>query len=158
FEQWQSEQITVLGYNKLSGSKRNPHKATISIEVTSGLNWFNTEINVKLGNKKARLKELSKAVKNRAHYVLLDDGTYGILPGELLGKFEQLFNSGKVFGEELQTPKVNYQDIVAFYDDKMLSREVREELSVYKHWEANETKSVALPKALEGTLRGYQKE
>ena len=158
FEQWQNEQITVLGYNKLSGSKRNPHKAAISIEVTSGLNWFNTEIDVKFGNKKVRLKELNKAVKNKAHYVLLDDGAYGVLPAEWLEKFEQLFNSGTLVGEQLHTPKTNYQDILAFYDDKMLSREVHEELSVYKHWETNETKSVALPEALEGTLRGYQKE
>lgn len=158
FEQWQDEQITVLGYNGLSGSKRNPYKATISIEVTSGLNWFNTEINVRFGNKKARLKELNKAVKNRAHYILLDDGTYGVFPAEWLEKFEQLFNSGERVDEQLRTPKVNFQDIIALYDEKMLSQEVRKELSVYKRWAAYEIASVALPETLIGTLRKYQTE
>jgi len=52
FEQWREEGITVLGFNKLQGNKLNSHKAKVHIQVTSGLNWFNTAMDVSLERRK----------------------------------------------------------------------------------------------------------
>jgi hypothetical protein len=52
FEQWQSKGITVLGFNQIKGNKLNGNKAKINIRVVSGLDWFNTSLEVRFGKKK----------------------------------------------------------------------------------------------------------
>ena len=76
--------------------KLNGNKAQINIHVTSGTNWFNTDISVRFAKKKARLKQLHQSVRNKSKFVQLDDGTLGILPAEWLAKFAEYFNAGEI--------------------------------------------------------------
>lgn len=160
FEEWTRQGITVLGFNELKGSKINPRKARISIQVASGLNWFNTQLSVSYGGKKASLKQLRKAVKNKSKYVQLDDGTQGIIPEEWLSKFESYFNAGTIVDDTLQMPKTNYEALTELYEAHMLDEEVKAEvnryrakLSGFKSMEAAE-----VPEGLQGTLRPYQRQ
>ncbi|MDB5149751.1 MAG: ATP-dependent helicase, partial [Mucilaginibacter sp.] len=77
FDEWHNHNIEILGFNELEGNKLNHHKVKISIKVVSGINWFNTVIDLKFGKKRASLKQVYQAVKNKNKYVRLDDGTRG---------------------------------------------------------------------------------
>ena len=66
FEDWGHAGIRVLGFNELEGNKVNPHKARIDIKVLSGLNWFNATISARFGRKKASVKKIQVAVKNKS--------------------------------------------------------------------------------------------
>src|SRR3546814_17633184 len=83
-----SDLVRIFGFNKLEKNLLNPNKARVNIRIQSGTDWFNADIDVRFGNKKASLKPLQKAVRNRHKYVPLDAGTLGILPEEWLTKFE----------------------------------------------------------------------
>jgi len=161
FDEWQKYNITILGFNELEGNKLNPHKVKISIKVLSGINWFNTIVNVKFGKKRLGLKQLQKAVRNKNKYVQLDDGTTGILPVEWMEKFAAYFNSAEIAGDDtLIIPKVNFSAIDRLYDTEMLDEEVKEELNFYRKRlsDFESVKKVKVPAELKGTLRSYQKE
>jgi SNF2 family DNA or RNA helicase len=159
FEQWRNQQITILGFNEIEGNRLNPHKISIDIKVLSGINWFNTIIEAKYGPKKASLKALHKAIRNKSKFVQLDDGTLGILPAEWIAKFESYFNAGEVVSDDtIHTPKINFTAIEELYDAEVLAQEVKQDLRSYREQFANfETITpVDLPADLQGTLRPYQ--
>lgn len=160
FEQWQNEGITVLGFNQLKGHKYNSNKAKITVQVRSGLNWFNTELNVRFGKKKASLKKLHQSVRNKNKFVELDDGTLGILPQEWLERFESYFQSAEISGEQLLTPKINFHAVKQLYKEEELDEEVRREISLYetKLTEFDNIKDIEVPGELNAVLRTYQKQ
>ncbi|MBA9077186.1 DEAD/DEAH box helicase [Rufibacter quisquiliarum] len=160
FESWRGQGITLLGFKELQSLKLSPHKAKISILVTSGINWFDTSIDVQFGQQKAGLKALHKALRNKQRFVTLDDGSQGILPQEWLERLQRYFSAGELAGERLRTPKMNFPLIEELYDEEVLSQEVRGELALYRqkltHFEAIE--EVPIPEELRATLRPYQRQ
>ncbi|UOE52367.1 DEAD/DEAH box helicase [Mucilaginibacter sp. SMC90] len=161
FDEWHNYNIEILGFNELEGNKLNPHKVKININVVSGINWFNTVIDLKFGKKRASLKQIHQAVKNKSKYIRLDDGTRGILPSEWIAKFTEYFNSGEVSDDDtLHTSKSNYTAIQQYYDEDMLDEDVRNELAVYsrKLTGTEIINEVPVPPGLNGTLRSYQKQ
>jgi SNF2 family DNA or RNA helicase len=159
FEQWQSEGITVLGFNQLKGNKLNGNKAKITIRVISGLDWFNTSLEVRFGKKKASLKQLHTSVRNKNKFVQLDDGTLGILPTEWLNKFEDYFNAAEIVDEVLQIPKFNYEEVKQLFNDDELDESVKKEIAVYesKLKQVDLYNEVNVPEELNASLREYQK-
>jgi SNF2 family DNA or RNA helicase len=160
FEQWQMQGITILGFSDLSDNKLNPNKAKIRIEILSGQDWFDTDIDIRFGKQKVSLKYLHKALRNKSKFVQLGDGTLGILPEEWIQKFEGYFNAGEVVEEMIRTPKVNFAAISALYEDEMLSKELKLELASYheKINDFNAITRVEVPDTLNGVLRDYQKQ
>ncbi|QJD94866.1 DEAD/DEAH box helicase [Mucilaginibacter robiniae] len=160
FEEWRNQNITILGFNELSGNRLNPHKVKISIKVLSGIDWFNTKAKVYFGKHRASLKHLHKAIRNKSKFVQLDDGTQGILPDEWITRFSAFFEAGKVQDDTLITPKVNFALITELYDQEMLSEEVRHEIDTYQQRFANfeNIQEVAVPAGLQAQLRPYQQQ
>jgi SNF2 family DNA or RNA helicase len=161
FEEWATQGITVLGFNELEGNKLNPDKVNITIRVLSGINWFNTDINVRFGKKKATLKQVHKAVRNKNKYVQLDDGTLGILPLEWIEKFTKYFNSGEIVDTEtLRISKTNYLTVEELFDQDVLANEVKLELKTYREKLADfeQVIEVEVPAGLMTNLRPYQQQ
>lgn len=160
FDEWKNHGIRVLGFNEIKENKFNPNKAKVSILVTSGVNWFNTDINVRFGKKRASLKQIQRSVKNKSKYVQLDDGTVGILPNDWLEKFSTYFLSGEVKDDILRIPKINYSTLNSLYDEEMLAQEVKDEIASFqsKLSDFESIKEVEVPKSLNGELRIYQKQ
>ncbi|GAB3964550.1 hypothetical protein GCM10028806_02230 [Spirosoma terrae] len=159
-EYWHSQGIQVLGFNTLKNNKLNPHKAKVSVVVNSGLDWFETALGVSYGKQQATLNQLRKAVKNRSRYVMLDDGSQGLLPTEWLDRFAAYFQQGDVVDEQIRTPKIRFDSIRDLYDENQLSPSVSEELTFLTEKFADFTtiRSVAVPSDLHATLRDYQRE
>lgn len=160
FEAWQKEGITILGFNELTNNRLNANKARVSISVRSGMDWFDTSVEIKYGKQKASLKQLHKSIKNKSKYVQLGDGTIGILPDEWMKKIAAFFQAGEAVEEVLKIPKTNFTDIDTLFDREALSQEVKEEIAFYSTAFASvkNLKKVPVPKELNGTLRDYQKQ
>ncbi len=161
FEDWQNHNVTILGFNELENNELNLNKAKISIKIISGLNWFNINIKAGFGARKASLKHLHKAIRNKHKYVKLDDGTLGILPEEWMAKFAVYFNAGEVVDDEtLQIPKINFSTVDEFFDAEMLDEKASEEIKYYKQQFSNfeQIGEVEVPIDLQTTLRNYQKQ
>ena len=161
FDDWQLQNITILGFNELEGNKLNPNKVKISIKVLSGVNWFNVVANAKFGKTRASLKQIYRAVKNKTKYVQLDDGTVGIIPAEWLEKFNSYFNSGEIADDEtLQIARSNFTVIEQLFDEIMLDEQVKNEISIYHQRLTDFTviKPIDTPSAFVGSLRPYQQQ
>ncbi|MEG2334751.1 DEAD/DEAH box helicase, partial [Chryseobacterium sp.] len=154
------DDIVVLGFNELKNSKLNPNKAVVSINVVSGINWFNADIDVKFGKQKASIKQLHKSIRNKSKFIQLDDGTKGILPEEWIKKFNRYFDAGEIYEELLRLPKSNFSEIKSLFEKEVLSKEVDEEINVYKKAfsENKPIPATEVPAELNATLRDYQKQ
>ncbi len=160
FEQWRAAGISIYGFNQLKGNKLNAHRASISVQVQSGLNWFNTKLKVAYGKQQASLKQLQQAVRNKSRYVQLDDGTLGILPDAWIERMAQFFFAAEVVGEDLVTPRMHFDAIAQIFTEEELDDEVKESVRHYQATLANlkTIEPVAPPQSLQATLRPYQLE
>ena len=160
FEAWQKSGISVLGFKELGNLNFNPNKAKISVSVNSGINWFDTAIAVDFGSQKVALKHLQKAAKNKTRFIILGDGTTGILPEHWIEKFSKYFQAGEIEEEILRIPKVNFTDISILFEEEVLSKEVKRELAIYKSKLAafEVISHVEIPVGLKASLRDYQKQ
>ncbi|GHB83007.1 DEAD/DEAH box helicase [Persicitalea jodogahamensis] len=162
FEVWREQGIQVLGFSELKGNTQNPHKANVNIQVASGLNWFNALVKVRFGRKKASLKQLHKSVKNQSKFVLLDDGTTGIIPEEWLHKLADYFNAGQIADDDetIQISKIKYRTISELFDAAMLDEKAQQEINLY-NTNLSDFKTIApapIPAGLQATLRPYQRQ
>ncbi len=161
FEVWREQGIQVLGFSELKGNTQNPHKASVNIQVASGLNWFNALVKVRFGRKKASLKQLHKSVKNQSKFVLLDDGTTGIIPEEWLHKLADYFNAGQIADDEtIQISKIKYRTISELFEAAMLDEKAQQEINLHntKLSDFDAIAPVAIPAGLQATLRPYQRQ
>lgn len=161
FEQWLEAGIEVFGFNELTGGKINPNPVRIDIKVISGTNWFNATYDVRFGKKKASLKKIQAALRNKRNYVVLDDGTKGLLPQEWITKLESYFQAGEVVDDEtLRIAKTNFDTVDSLFDAAMLDetaaneiREIHQRLQQF-----DSIQPVAEPKGLQAKLRPYQQQ
>lgn len=159
FEIWRNEEITILGFNEIKNNKLNPHKAKITIEVNSGIDWFNAKLKVHFGKKKATLKQVYRALRNKSKFVQLDDGSHGILPDEWIEKLTQYFQAGDIDEDLLKIPKINFTEISDLFEKEVLSEEVQNEITIYhKEFSKINRSEVPIPAGLNAELRDYQRE
>ena len=160
FEQWGAAQIKILGFSEIKNNKFNANKATISIKVTSGLDWFNTDVAVRYGKQQVSLRQLQKTLKNGSRYVTLDDGTLGMLPAEWIKKMAAYFEAGEVKEETIRTAKINFQGLLMIYEKDMLSTEVQDQIKTYTNKLAGfkTIGKIEVPVTLNASLRNYQRD
>jgi SNF2 family DNA or RNA helicase len=160
FEQWEAQHIKILGFHEIEKNKLNASKGKVSIKVTSGLDWFNTDLQVSYGGQKASLRQLHKALKNGSKYVTLDDGTLGMLPAEWIKKMTAYFDAGEIVNDQLHTPRINFTLVNNLYEKDMLSGEVQQQIKLYSNrlagFEAIE--NTPLLPGLNAVLRQYQQQ
>jgi SNF2 family DNA or RNA helicase len=160
FDTWTNKGIQILGFNTLKDNKLSAHRIAVSVNVVSGINWFDASLSVTYGKQKVSLNVLQKSIRNRNKYVQLGDGTLGLLPQEWIQKFAQYFEAGQIFEDKIRTPKSNFTEITSLYEQAVLSNEVIQEIDFlnekFQHFEAIE--AVEIPARLQATLRDYQKQ
>ena len=136
---------------------RQPGK--IEIAVSSGIDWFELNGQVEFGDTSARLPALLAALRRGESTVLLDDGTFGVLPEEWLKRYAMLAEMG-----EDQETHLRFKRSQAGLLDALLAaqpeasfdagfQKARDELKTFAGVQA-----VDPPETFTGTLREYQRE
>ncbi|MCB1192255.1 MAG: DEAD/DEAH box helicase family protein [Leptospiraceae bacterium] len=152
--------IPVYGFNQLKRFKYSPVKPNLKLNVSSGLDWFDVNVEVTFDKYKVPLNELKRAVVNQKNYVQLADGTYGILPSDWLEKYTSLFKYGSAKeGESIQISKYHLNVIDELYDaidDTKLLKELDEKKKKLSSF--SQIENVKLPINVKADLRPYQKE
>lgn len=174
FDEWRKRGIRIFGFNKIRNNPLNPHKARITIRFLSGTDWFNAEMDVRFGSKRASMRLIQKAVRNKTKYVRLDDGTVGILPEEWLSKFREYFNAGEIDRNGVRIPKINYAKAIELAQQDSANEAVTSEFAVLEAEMAALTEDLIrlengiaeleilqeaeIPPGLQTTLRPYQRQ
>ena len=129
------------------------------MEVSSGVDWFELHGEVQYGETTARLPELLSAVRRGEQMVRLVDGTYGMLPEELLARIGSLVNMGAA-----QEDHIRFRRSQAGLLDALLATQpeatfdetfarMRDQLRSFEGVTAAEQ-----PGGFTGKLRDYQRE
>ena len=131
----------------------------LSMEISSGVDWFELQGGAQFGDTRVALPRLLRAIKQGEQTVRLDDGTLGILPEEWMKKYGLLADLGNVEGNHLRFTRSQVGLLDALLDsepamtaDAVFER-VRKELHDFTGVGAADP-----PTDFFGELRGYQRE
>ncbi|RDB03157.1 DEAD/DEAH box helicase [Runella aurantiaca] len=151
----------LFGFNNLKKFRYNPNKATFKIRNSSGIDWFDLQVEVSFGDQSVALADVRKAILKKQNYVELKDGSYGLLPEEWVAQYAQLFRFGKVDEKKgvLRLSKQHFT-ILERYKEFIETPKLLEELDEKREKLLNftEIKKIKLPKNITATLRPYQEE
>ncbi len=152
-----SKGVKILGFNELKKFKYNTNKPSWDMKISSGIDWFDVKIKVSWGDQEVNLRDIRKAILNNQDFIVLDDGSIGVLPEEWIVKYSKLFKFSseekdgvKIYKKqfnivELLFSEISEQDIIA---------EINEKKQKLLHVEDIITAPV--PKTIKATLRPYQ--
>ncbi len=159
YENLREKEIKVYGHKELKKFKFNPNKAKFEIKASSGIDWFDMQIGLSFGDQVVSMKDIKTAVVKKQNYVLLGDGTMGLLPEEWLGQYANLFKLGKIKGESVQLSKFHFS-LIDELSVEIDNEEIRREIEEKKHKLLNfkNIEKVEPPKHLKAILRDYQLE
>lgn len=159
FDKLRKNEIEIYGLKELKNFKYSPHRGRIYTFVKSGIDWFEVNVDITFGDNKVSLKDIRNAVIRKDKYILLKDGSVGILPDEWLHKLERYFRHGEIKGNKLAVSHLKFSVIDQLFDD-INDAEVLQEIEDKKR-KLSTFKEIAktkIPKAIKAELRHYQKE
>ncbi len=152
--------VEILGAKDLKSFKYNIHKPTLRLNLNSGTDWFDIDIEVKFGNQVVSLKDIKKAVIKKSNYVTLSDGTLGILPESWLKKFSGYFKSGDVKNDKVRISNYQFNIVDDLYEHFEETPDFLQQLYNKKQQLQNlkNITETTIPNHVNATLRPYQKE
>ncbi len=152
------ERMLALGWQVFAKEQRVHQGTDYQISVSSGLDWFDVNAEIKFGSKILGLPQLLQAVRSGGRMIVLDDGSLGILPEDWLNKLAPFMGLAKSTNEGLRLSKVQALFLTASLDENVKFsadqkfRNLKNILSDLK----NMTPVESTPN-LQGNLRDYQK-
>lgn len=150
-------QVTVLGHDRLKHFRYNRHKPAMSFDMTSGIDWFDLRFSLRYGNEEVPLKEIRQAFRLRQDFVVLSDGSLGLLPREWIEQYGLLFRLGQDQDSGIRIGKTAFSLMDEWHgaiaDEKILA-EVEEKKKTLREFRGiGET---AVPIGMQVELRSYQ--
>ncbi|GGB15596.1 hypothetical protein GCM10011511_44260 [Puia dinghuensis] len=157
YQRMQEMDIPVLGMNFLRKFKYNTNVPTFEMVAGRGIDWFDLSIRVSYGELVVPLAELRKAILGRQEYILLSDGSLGMLPKEWLDKYSLLLRMGQLREGGVRLPALHWTILAEAGGgsaDEALERELEEKK---RRWASLDTgREWLVPAAVKATLRDYQ--
>ncbi|HVS96795.1 MAG TPA: DEAD/DEAH box helicase [Puia sp.] len=162
----QEMDIPVLGMNRLRKFKYNTNPPSLEIVAGRGIDWFDLTIRVSYGGLVVPLHELRKAILGKQDFILLPDGSLGILPKEWIDRYSLLLKMGQVHEGGVRLSAVHW-GLMPDAGGGTLQAELEEKR---RRWEAfhpgpggdarsggpQARPSWEVPAAVQATLRDYQ--
>ena len=158
YQQLQEMDIPVFGFSNLKKFKYNTNKPIMDFKTGSGTDWFDIRMQVSYGDQLVPLATLRKAIINKQQFILLSDGTLGMLPDEWIKKFASLMRMGTVKDDAMQVSKLHWTVIDQLHE-QVNNEEVFNAILAKKERlkDIDNVKKLKLPTNIKATLRDYQK-
>ncbi len=148
----------IYGEDNLKTARINRARPTISLNITSGIDWFDLDAVVHFDDQQVSLKDIRRALRRKERYVKLADGSIGQIPEEWLERYKQLFSLAEENGDGLRVRDFHLTLVDQLLEDASETRVAaefgkrRERLRGFEQIEAQ-----PLPGGFTGELRPYQK-
>ena len=151
--------IKVLGQKSLKSFKYHLAYPQIDINFTSGLDWFDAEIDIKFDGESVPLTLIKKAIMGKKKFVEIGDGRMGLLPEQWLERLERLFRLGETSKSKVKISMLKFnaiEDLVEESGNEEALGKIREKKEALKSFTKIEKSEI--PGDLDTALRPYQKE
>ncbi len=158
YQQLQEMDIPIFGMNNLNKFKYNTNKPIMDFKTGSGTDWFDIRMQVSYGDQIVPLATLRKAIINKQQFILLNDGTLGMLPDEWIKKFASVMRMGTIKDDTMQVSKLHWTVIDQLHE-QVSEEEILNEILAKKEKlkGIDDVKKLKLPTNIKATLRDYQK-
>jgi superfamily II DNA or RNA helicase len=136
---------------------RNPD--AFKLQLSSGIDWFELHGSIEFGNTRIAIPRLLSALRRHENTILLDDGSFGMVPDEWIEKYGMLAGLGTTQGDHVRFSRNQaglLDALLASQPDvscDALFEHVRDELRNFRGVAAADP-----PPGFQGTLRPYQRE
>jgi non-specific serine/threonine protein kinase len=151
--------VTVLGLEGLKKLRISTYKPRTEVKVSSGIDWFDTEVAVTFGEQYVSIADIKKALAQQQHFVPLQDGSIGLLPEEWLKKYSLLIKMGESHGGKLRLKKFHFSVLDALLeemDEETIQRELEEKKEQLSAIIDRDFSNMPPPAQLKAELRPYQ--
>ena len=157
YQLMQTMDVPVMGMNKLRKFKYNTNVPQFELIAGKNIDWFDLTIRVSYGELVVPLHELRKAILGRQDFILLSDGSLGVLPKEWLDKYSLLLKMGQLREGGMRLPALHWtvlSEAGAVAVDAALQAELEQK---QQRWSAFDgEKTWPLPAGVQAKLRDYQ--
>jgi len=153
-----ANEIEILGQKELSKFNYSKHRAKTYSHLSSGIDWFEVDMGVTFGKEKIKTADWIKALRNNESFIILKDGSMGMLPEEWLAQARKVLAVADVEKGQLKISKYRFNvidDLFEELDDKKIIKELAEKKRRLAEYDTD--KKYTLPEAIEANLRPYQK-
>ncbi|MBS1629639.1 MAG: SNF2 helicase associated domain-containing protein [Bacteroidetes bacterium] len=151
--------VEVLGFEGLKQLRISTFKPETEVKVSSGIDWFDTEVSLRFGEQQVSLTEVKRAVANKQSFVPLQDGSIGLLPEEWLKKYSLLIKMGEAKDGKLRLRKFHFSVLDALLtevDEDAVLQELEEKKQQLAAIIDRDFSNIPAPADLKATLRPYQ--
>jgi non-specific serine/threonine protein kinase len=148
----------IYGEDTLKSARVNRHRPTISLNVTSGIDWFDVLAVIKFGETEASLQEVRRALRKKERFIKLADGTIGEIPEEWMQKYRHLFGLGEQTEEGIRLSEHHLTLLDQLLEEADVAKadpQYRERLQRLTQFSGITPQT--LPPTFTGELRPYQK-
>ncbi|GAB4470307.1 MAG: hypothetical protein Kow0088_03060 [Anaerolineales bacterium] len=152
------EGFEIYGEERVRSVRVNRARPTLSVQISSGIDWFDLSLDVQFGDQIASWKDVRTAILKGQSYVKLADGSIGQIPEEWIRRFKKVFALGKVTERGLELSEAQLPLVDLLLDEAELRdgfeqfERRRQRLREFERIEPQ-----PLPQGFRGELRPYQK-
>lgn len=152
-------EIEIRGYENLEKINYNPNEAKVNINLSSGIDWFEGEVNVTFGDQEADLLSLRKAILENDTTVVLKDGSQGLLPEEWINQLSAIFRNSQVDDGKLLISKMKFNLIDSLFEE-ISDEKLKLEIDYRKRrlLDFDSIEKIPVPDSVNADLRPYQKD
>jgi non-specific serine/threonine protein kinase len=153
-----SSGFEVFGEENLKSGRLNRSRPTISLNISSGVDWFDIQATAHYGDQVVPLQQIRRALRKQERFIKLADGSIGQIPEEWLKKYKKLFDLAEESGDGLRVHDYHLPLVDTLLADADLSsipedfKRRRELLQQF-----DQIKPQPVPQGFTGELRPYQK-
>lgn len=151
--------VELRGFEQLKNLRINTHKPTTEVHVSSGIDWFDTSVDLKFGDQSVSIVEVKRALAQKQNFVRLGDGSLGLLPEDWLKKFTLLLKVGETKGNKIRLKKFHFSvldELLTEIDEEALLRELEQKKERLENILENDYTTIKPPDHLQAVLRPYQ--
>lgn len=151
------EGIKMIGVNELKRFKYNNATPKWNMNVTSGIDWFDVKVTASWDDQMIGFKDIKKAIMNKQNFVVLGDGSFGMLPEEWIAKYSNLFKFGVDEKDGIKVSKKQFNIVELLFDqidNEDIIAEIEDKKRKLLHIEDITTD--AIPTEIKAQLRPYQ--
>jgi non-specific serine/threonine protein kinase len=148
----------VFGQQDLKKHRLRAERPTVGLHISSGIDWFDLGVEVKVEDVDTDFAEFVKAIRNNERFVKLGDGSFGMLEEEWVRKFRRTLAIAGKSDESLRLSRTHLGIVDELLraadevDTDAVFDEMRERFRTFTN-----IRPQPLPVHFNGELRPYQK-
>ncbi len=151
--------VALHGFEQLKNLRINTNKPETRVHVSSGIDWFDTSVELVFGEQAVSITDVKKAITQKQNFVKLEDGSMGLLPDEWLKKYALLIKMGEEKQGKLRLKKFHFSvldELLEDLDEDAMVAELEEKKKRLAHIIDNNFAELRPPESLKAELRPYQ--